>query len=136
MSTTAVQGPDDVLEVVLGVDTHLDIHVAAVLDQLSRPLGELAVPTTKRGYHSLLAWAEGFGLVRCAGVEGTSSYGAGLTRHLKTARGSWWWKFRGPSAVISGVTASPTPSMLRPPRGGCWLARRKECPQAQTDAWR
>ena len=53
MSTTAVQGPDDVLEVVLGVDTHLDVHVAAVLS-------ELAVPTTKRGYHSLLSWAEGF----------------------------------------------------------------------------
>ncbi|MCA1717307.1 MAG: IS110 family transposase [Actinobacteria bacterium] len=85
MSTTAVQGPENVLEVVLGVDTHLDIHVAAVLDQLGRPLGELAVPTTKRGYHSLLAWAEGFGPVRCAGVEGTSSYGAGLTRHLKAA---------------------------------------------------
>jgi transposase len=45
----------------------------------------LAVPTTKRGYHSLLAWAEGFGPVRCAGVEGTSSYGAGLARHLKAA---------------------------------------------------
>src|SRR5215210_9448845 len=86
MSTTAVQGPENVLEVVLGVDTHLDIHVAAVLDQLGRPLGEMAVPTTKRGYHSLLAWAEGFGPVRCVGVEGTSSYGAGLTRHLK-ARG-------------------------------------------------
>jgi transposase len=85
MSTTAVQAPDDVLEVVLGVDTHLDVHVAAVLDQLGRPLGELAVPTTKRGYHTLLAWAEGFGPVRCAGVEGTSSYGAGLSRHLKAA---------------------------------------------------
>jgi hypothetical protein len=41
MSTTAVQGPDDVLEVLLGVDTHLDVHVAAVLDQLGRPLDEL-----------------------------------------------------------------------------------------------
>jgi transposase len=28
-------------------------------------------------------WAEGFGTVRNAGVEGTSSYGAGLARHLK-----------------------------------------------------
>jgi hypothetical protein len=41
MSTTAVQGPDDVLEVVLGMDTHLDIHVAAVLDQLGRPPGRV-----------------------------------------------------------------------------------------------
>ncbi len=41
------------------------------------------MPTTKKGYESLLAWAEGFGAVRCAGVEGTSSYGAGLARHLR-----------------------------------------------------
>ncbi len=34
----------------------------------------------------LLRWAEDFGPVRCAGVEGTSSYGAGLARHLR-ARG-------------------------------------------------
>src|SRR4051812_32094612 len=70
-------------EVVLGVDTHLDVHVAVALDSLGRRLGELAVPTTKKGYESLLSWVEGFGQVRCAGVEGTSSYGAGLARHLK-----------------------------------------------------
>ena len=75
-----------VAEVVLGVDTHLDLHVAVVLDQLGRRLGELTVPTTQTGYESLLSWAERFGPpVRCAGVEGTGSYGAGLTRHFKTA---------------------------------------------------
>src|SRR3954454_4031749 len=70
-------------EVVLGVDTHLDVHVAVALDGLDRRLGELAVPTPKKGYESLVYWVEGFGPVRCAGVEGTSSYGAGLARHLK-----------------------------------------------------
>lgn len=63
-------------EVVLGVDTHLHAHVAVALDGLGRRLGELDVPTTKKGYESLLAWAESFGPIRCAGVEGTSSYGA------------------------------------------------------------
>jgi hypothetical protein len=67
-----------VVEVVLGVDTHLDVHLAVVLDHLGRRLGAFSVPTTKKGYESLLTWAEGFGPVRCAGVEGTSSYGAGL----------------------------------------------------------
>jgi transposase len=43
----------------------------------------LSVPTTAKGYKRLLCWVEGFGLVRCAGIEGTSSYGAGLARHLK-----------------------------------------------------
>jgi transposase len=33
----------------------------------------------------LLCWAEGFAPVGCAGIEGTSSYGAGLARHLRAA---------------------------------------------------
>jgi transposase len=74
---------DTVVEVVLGVDTHLDVHVAVALDQLGRRLDTFSVPTTKKGYEDLLAWAEGFGAVRCAGVEGTSSYGAGLARYLR-----------------------------------------------------
>jgi transposase len=72
------------VEVILGVDTHLDFHVAVAVDYLGRRLGESSVPTTAKGYEGLLCWAEGFGPVRCAGVEGTSSYGAGLTRHLRS----------------------------------------------------
>jgi transposase len=41
------------------------------------------VPTTEKGYGTLVSWAEGFGPVGCAGVEGTSSYGAGLARYLR-----------------------------------------------------
>jgi transposase len=74
-----------VAEVVLGVDTHLDFHVAVALDHLGRPLGELKVPTTAKGYRDLASWAEAFGPVRRAGVEGTGSYGAGLARHLQAA---------------------------------------------------
>jgi transposase len=70
--------------VILGVDTHLDFHVAVAVDHLGRRLGESNVPTTVKGYERLLRWAEGFGPVRCAGVEGTSSYGAGLARHMRT----------------------------------------------------
>jgi transposase len=44
------------------------------------------VPTTAKGYERLLIWSEDFGPVRCAEVEGTSSYGAGLTRHLRARR--------------------------------------------------
>ena len=69
----------------MGVDTHLNFHVAVVLDRLGSRLGEVKVPTTGKGYGELVRWAEGFGLVRCAGVEGTGSYGAGLARHLKAA---------------------------------------------------
>jgi transposase len=72
------------VEVILGVDTHLDFHVAVAMDHMGRRLGESSVPTTVKGYEGLLCWAEGFGPLRCAGVEGTSSYGAGLARHLKS----------------------------------------------------
>lgn len=75
--------PDTEVETILGVDTHLDFHVAVALDHLGRRLGESSVPTTAKGYEMLLSWAEGFGPVRCVGVEGTSSYGAGLARHLE-----------------------------------------------------
>ena len=67
----------------MGVDTHLDFHVAVALDRLGRRLGELKMPTTAKGYMELVRWAEGFGIVACAGVEGTGSYGAGLARHLQ-----------------------------------------------------
>lgn len=73
------------VEVILGVDTHLDFHVAVALDDLGRRLGELRVPTTTKGYTRLVRWAEEFGVLRCAGVEGTSSYGAGLARYLRCA---------------------------------------------------
>jgi len=82
--TTGEERPGAVLEVVLGVDTHLDVHVAVALDHLGRRLGVLTLPTSTKGYEELLSWAEGLGLLRCAGVEGTSSYGAGLARHLKS----------------------------------------------------
>ena len=37
------------VELVLGVDTHLDFHVAVALDDLGRRLGALRVPTTTKG---------------------------------------------------------------------------------------
>ena len=43
---------------ILGIDTHLEVHVAVALDGLGRRLGELNVPTTVNGYHKLLHWAE------------------------------------------------------------------------------
>jgi transposase len=85
MAMTASESPATVSEVVLGVDTHLEMHVAVALDGLGRRLGELAVSTTTKGYEKLICWAQSFGTVGCAGVEGTGSYGAGLTRYLRAA---------------------------------------------------
>jgi hypothetical protein len=92
-SATVVEG------MVLGVDTHLDFHVAVVLDHLGRCLGESKVPTTAGGYRRLVSWAEGFGPVRCVGVEGTGSYGALSSLATWKPRGSRWWRSRGPNAA-------------------------------------
>src|SRR5215208_2263335 len=75
--------PTDAAGITLGVDTHKDIHVAVALDGLGRRLGTLNIPTTPAGYKALLDWAKGFGPLRRAGVEGTGSFGAGLTRFLR-----------------------------------------------------
>jgi transposase len=72
-------------EVVGGVDTHGEFHHAAVLDHLGRPLGDRQFPATTAGYQALLAWLCGFGRLLRVGVEGTSSYGAGLARYLRSA---------------------------------------------------
>jgi transposase len=69
-------------QLTVGVDTHLDVHVAAVLDERGALLGVESFATTPEGYRDLLGWASQFGQVVLAGVEGTGSYGAGLTRQL------------------------------------------------------
>jgi transposase len=66
--------------VTVGVDTHADVHVAAVLDQLGRMLDTRSFPTTTRGFAQLATWAESFGPVDKVGMEGTGSYGSGLLR--------------------------------------------------------
>jgi transposase len=125
-------------EVVLGVDTHLDVHhVAVALDRLGTRLGELSVPTTAKGHKSLVRWAEGFGTVRCAGVEGTSSYGAGIARHLRTAAIPVT-EIERPKRRhhLHRNSTSPTHRTPRALPARCWPERRQACPRARTAAWR
>ena len=70
-------------EVVLGVDTHKDTHVAAVINAVGVVVASQLFPATAAGYRQLLGWARGFGVLRRAGVEGTGCYGAALTRFLR-----------------------------------------------------
>ncbi len=72
--------------VTVGVDTHLDSHVAVALDHLGRRLGALSVPTTGAGYARLFRWAVALGELERVGIEGAGSFGAGLARFLR-ARG-------------------------------------------------
>ena len=82
--TTTTTGRDT--SVVAGVDTHKDTHHVAVLAVgTGARLGDLKVPATPAGYDQLLSFVASFGAIRLIGIEGTSSYGAGLARSLATA---------------------------------------------------
>jgi transposase len=71
--------------VTAGVDTHADVHVAAVVDHLGGVLGIEAFETTDADYQRLMGWMRSFGTLASVGVEGTGSYGAGLFRYLDRA---------------------------------------------------
>jgi len=43
-----------------GVDTHLDLHVAAALDANGGVLGVESFPATRAGYRDLHAWLDGW----------------------------------------------------------------------------
>ena len=68
-----------------GVDTHKDLHVAAVVDAHNVVLGSQSFATTQNGYKQMLAWMRSFGELRRVGIEATGTYGAGLLRYLQTA---------------------------------------------------
>ena len=71
--------------VVGGIDTHQDLHWAAVVDHTGHVLGTEAFSTTRSGYRAMLVWLRSKGDVCRVGVESTGSYGAGITRHLALA---------------------------------------------------
>lgn len=70
-------------EVILGVDTHRDTHAAVLVDPLGRVVASETFATSRSGNRALIAWAQLRGMLRRAGVEGTGSFGAGLTRALR-----------------------------------------------------
>ena len=71
-------------DVIVGVDTHKDVHVAVAIDGR----GGLVDPpkwvaTNPDGYAELRAWAPSLGEVHAVGVEGCGAYGWGLARFLR-----------------------------------------------------
>jgi transposase len=65
-----------------GVDTHIDAHVVAALDSIGGLLGVESFTADAAGYRAALVWLESLGEIGRVGIEGTGSYGAGLTRFL------------------------------------------------------
>ena len=86
MTGVAVYQDSRAVQIIIGVDTHQDRHVAVAIDRQGVRLGERHALATTYGYGELERWSRSLGEVRAFGVEGTGSYGAGVSRFL-TARG-------------------------------------------------
>jgi transposase len=70
-------------DVIVGVDTHKDLHVAVAIDGHGGPVGAVSIEATNEGYAELLSWAASLGRIHGFGVEGCGSYGIGLARFLR-----------------------------------------------------
>lgn len=78
----------DLVDVVIGVDTHTDTHTAvAVAVGTGAVLDTLTISTDPHGYTELRDRIEqlGPGGLRAWAIEGAGGYGAGLARHLGAA---------------------------------------------------
>ncbi|WP_344771679.1 IS110 family transposase, partial [Nocardioides daeguensis] len=75
----------EAIDVVIGVDTHVATHAAAVVDaRTGAVLEQITVEATAEGYAELVEFADAHAVLRMWAIEGTGSHGAGLTRHLST----------------------------------------------------
>jgi transposase len=73
----------EVVDVVIGVDTHTLTHSAAVIEACTGAvLDEITVEATREGYAKLVALADQHATLRAWAIEGTGSHGSGLSRHL------------------------------------------------------
>lgn len=68
--------------IIIGIDTPKSTHVAVAIDIQGARLGALSIPANSKGYLELERWSCGLGDVSAFGIEGTGSYGAGLSRSL------------------------------------------------------
>jgi transposase len=77
----------EIIDGVIGVDTHRDTHHAEIAHPTGAPFATRSISNDSAGYAQLLAWifelAPGPRLVIC--IEGTRSYGAGLARAAAAA---------------------------------------------------
>lgn len=74
----------DLVDVVIGVDTHVLTHTAAVVDAgTGGVIAQRTVDASTAGYAELVEFADEHSVLRAWAIEGTGGHGAGLTRHLE-----------------------------------------------------
>ncbi len=121
--------------VVIGVDTHKHIHVAAVTDSVGGILATLTITTDTAGFKQLLGWAASFGNVIAFGIEGTGSYGAALTSFVRR-HGHKSSRSPAPIGGCADSTGSPTPLTRKTPPGPCSPDSRPRSRRPRTGSWR
>ena len=66
----------EVVDVVIGVDTHVNTHSAAVLDTATGGvLDQVTVEATAQGYAELVEFANNHPMLRAWAIEGTGGHG-------------------------------------------------------------
>ena len=106
-------------QIIVGVDTHKDVHVAAAIDVHGRLLGHHSVATVEKGCSDLHQWA----LTPRRGCDLASRALAHLALVSPAScrpRGVRCWRSADPTANCVGTGGSPAPSTRRPPLALCW----------------
>ncbi len=99
----------EIVDVVIGVDTHKHTNTAAVVSAASAAMIETVVASTDPdGYSALLAAAERNSGLRAWAIEGANGYGAGLARFL-AERGEWVIEVDRPSRATRRHGAKSDP---------------------------
>jgi len=112
----------EVVDVVIGVDTHVHTHSAAVVDAATGGvLGEITVEATAQGYVELVEFANNYPMLRAWAIEGTGGHGAGLSRHLLESS-ELVVELDRPKRAARRNGAKRTPLMRSEPRVRRWRA--------------
>ena len=68
-----------------GVDSHKDTIHVAVITEIGHPVADQEFPTTTAGYRRAVGWLIEHGPLDAVGIEGTSSYGVGISTAVTRA---------------------------------------------------
>jgi transposase len=98
-------------------------------------LEDRSFPADSGGYAQLLVWAGRLGPIEAFGIEGTGSYGAGLTSAVRRAGHRVIEVNRGDRRARR-ANGSPTPSTPSWPPAPCWPASQRRCRRLPTERWR
>ena len=57
------------VKIIIGVDTHKDVHAAVAINGIGARLGTLTIPVSPKGYRNLETRARAFGAIQAFGIR-------------------------------------------------------------------